>query len=254
MKPLMKKNSAILNWAVLSTFLAILFLVSVSTSLGADFWEKKNYKEWSQKECTKLLEDSPWSKQFTLTRVTVMDDSTDRTSSDSQQPYIKYQVQFRSAMPVRQAIVRQMQLAQKYDSLAPEQKQQFDKSAEQFLAANMENAVVVYVTYATNSQPNDLELARYWQSQTTEVLKNYVYLTPGKGNKVYLGQYVVSQGGQRDFQFVFPRQVDGKPILNPTDKSLKLEFTLPVVGRMGDGRAFMEFKVEKMIFEGNIAY
>jgi hypothetical protein len=257
MKPLLNTISVVLNCAVLrrilGVFMPFLFLAGVSVSLGADFWEKKDYREWSQKECAKLLEDSPWSKQFTLTSVGVMDDS-DRDASDAGQPYIKYQVQLRSALPVRRAIVRQMQLAQKYDSLPPEQKQQFDKSAEAFLAASMDEAVIVYVSFTTNSQPNDLELARYWQSQTTEVLKNYVYLTPGKGDKVYLGRYATSQGGQREFQFIFPRQVDGKPILNSNDKSLKLEFTLPIVGKMGDGRAFLEFKAEKMIFEGNIAY
>jgi hypothetical protein len=27
-----------------------------------DFWKKKPYTEWSEKECRRLLEDSPWAK------------------------------------------------------------------------------------------------------------------------------------------------------------------------------------------------
>jgi len=231
----------------------ILFLASVLASPGGEFWEKKEYRQWSQKECNKLLEDSPWSKQFTLTAVGIMDNQN-KMSSSAQQPFIKYQVQFRSALPVRQATVRQMQIAQKYDSLTPEQRQEFDKRAEAFLSADLSDAVVVNVSYTTNNQTNALELARYWQSQTTDLLKNFVYLIGSKGNKVAVGRYAAPQGGQQEFQFIFPRQVDGKPILDPQEKSLKLEFTYPIVGNMGDGRAFLEFKTGKMIFQGNIAY
>ncbi len=254
MKPLTKTLTAIWNWALLekAAGILLLFLAGASAALGADFWEKKNYREWSQRECAKLLEDSPWSKPLTLTRVEIRDSG--RTSSDSQQPYVKYLVQFRSALPVRQAIVRQMQIAQKYDSLTPEQKQQFDKSAEAFLSAGFEDAVLVHVTYESNSQPNMLDLGRYWQSQTTDVLKNYVYITPGKKDKVYLGRYIPAQGAQPEFQFIFPRNVDGQPVLSPNDKNIRLEFTYPVIGGIGDGRGYLEFKVEKMIFEGNIAY
>jgi hypothetical protein len=114
--------------------------------------------------------------------------------------------------------------------------------------------VIVYVTYTTNSQPNELDLARYWQTQTTDVFKNSVYLSGTKGDKAPVARYVAAQGNQREFQFIFPREVNGKPILGPQDKSLKLEFIYPVIGGMGDGRAFMEFKLEKMIFAGNYAY
>ncbi len=252
--------------------LPFLFL---ATLFAAEFWEKKEYKQWSQKECAKLLENSPWSKDFTLTQVSVMNtkqsqesntrqasvdrtagggDSSNATSDDGQQLYIKYRVQFRSAVPLRQAIVRQMQIVQKYDSLSPDLRQQFDKNAEAFLAADFANAAVVYVTYSTNSRVMDMELARYWQSQTTDLLKNYVYLSNSKGEKVYLAQYVAAQGGDRSFQFIFPRQLNGAPFVGPQDNSLKLEFTYPIVNQIGNGRGFLEFKPEKMVVQGNIAY
>jgi hypothetical protein len=169
-------------------------------------------------------------------------------------------VQFRSALPVRQALVRQMQIAQKYDSLAAEQKQQFDQSANSFLTSKFEDAVVVYVTYQTNSQAKDRELARYWQSQTADLLKNTVFLRNSKGEQVALAQFNAAQGGERSFQLLFPRQINGKPFMSPEDKSLMLEFSYPVLdipggfGKLGDGRGFMEFKPKKMVFEGNLIY
>ena len=80
---------------------SILFLAAALTAFGADFWEKKEFNKWSQKDCSKMLTNSPWAKD-----VTIMDSGlqrSTRTSDDGQQLYVKYQVQFRSALPVRQA-------------------------------------------------------------------------------------------------------------------------------------------------------
>ncbi len=235
---------------------AVLFLGVIFAAPGGEFWEKKEYRQWSEKECGKILENSPWAKQLKLTQVLVMPSATAEAASTTsvEQPFIKYTVQFRSALPVRQAVVRQMQIARKYDSLPPQQKQEFDKSAEAFLSADMAGAIVVNVRYETNSQPNELELARYWQSQTTDLLKNTVYLILSRGDKVPVTRYAASQGGQHEFQFLFPRQVDGKPVVGPEDKSIKLEFPYPIIGQMGDGRCFMEFKTEKMMLAGNLVY
>ena len=46
--------------------LSAIFLAASSAAFGADFWENKPYDKWSQKECSKLLEDSPWAQDFTL--------------------------------------------------------------------------------------------------------------------------------------------------------------------------------------------
>jgi len=242
--------------------LPVIFLAASSATFGADFWENKQYDKWSQKECSKLLQNSPWAQDFTLLD-SELQEST-KTSDDGQQFHIKYQMQFRSALPVRQAIVRLMQIAQKYESLGAEQKQQFDQSANAFLSSGFPDAVVLYVTYETNSRTTEMELARYWQSQTADLLKNRVFLRNSRGEQVALAQYNVSQGGEHSFQFIFPRQVDGKPLVGPEDKSLMLEFTYPAVNIPGgyrklpadgkDGNGFMEFKPKKMIFQGNLVY
>jgi hypothetical protein len=229
------------------------FLCCVLASPGGEFWEKKEYKQWSDKESAKLLLDSPWAKELALASVGVMNVS--KESTDAQQPFVKYQVQFRSAKPIRQAIVRQALIAQKYDSLPPENKQELDKRAESIISADVSDTVIVYVTYVTNNTDYDRQLARHWQSQTMDLIKNSVYLIPQKGDKVSILKYAAEQGAQRGFQFIFPREVNGKPIVDPVkDKTLKLEFAYPVIGGMGDGRAFLEFRLDKMVFEGNVAY
>ncbi len=233
--------------------LPVLFLAVVPAILGEDFWEKKEYKEWSEKDCRKMLSDSPWSKDYTIQDVQIRGAKDDR-QSDSLQPFVTYQVQLRSALPVRQAMVRMAAIAQKYDDLASEQRQQFDKSAELFLAQDLSQVVVVYMTYQTNSQPVGLELARHWQSQSLDLLKNVVFLRGSKGDQVPLAQFAAAQGGERAFQFVFPRQINGQEILGPDDKELKLEFPYPKAGSIPEGKAFMEFKTKDMQFDGKVAY
>jgi hypothetical protein len=41
---------------------AALILLTIPAVLAADFWVKKEYKEWKQNECVKMLQDSPWAR------------------------------------------------------------------------------------------------------------------------------------------------------------------------------------------------
>ena len=242
--------------------ISAIFLAASTAAFGADFWEKKDYKEWKAKECSKMLTDSPWAQDFTEMDSQLQESA--RTSDDGQQFYVKYQARFDSALPIRQAQVRQMQLLQNYESLGSEQKKQMDQSAEAFLAKQFPDAIIVFVTYGTNSQTANMNLSRYWQSQTTDLLKNKVFLRNSKGDRVDLAQFQTYQG-ELDFHFIFPRQTsDGKPLVDPADKNLMLEFSYPSVAIPGtrrtipddgrEGSAFLEFKPQKMVFKGELAY
>jgi hypothetical protein len=242
MKMLM--NEVSISKIVPPLFLPILLLALVPTILGKDFWKEKSYKEWSEKECSEMLQNSPWARDYTQQSAVTIMGNDDRTLSDSKPPYLKYQVQFRSALPVRQAIIRMAQIDQKYDDLKPEQKQQFDKQAESFLAQDMSKIVIVYITYETNLPTLYLDIAHDLKSKTTESVVPEAYLYGSKGDKVLLRQFIAPQGAQRSFQFIFPRQYKGKEILGPKDKGLNLEFF----------DIYMEFKTDKMQLNGKVEY
>jgi hypothetical protein len=239
--------------------LPALLVIGLSALFAADFWEKKTYYEWSDKECAKMLTDSPWAWELKLLS------EVDLSKSDATegQQYISYLIQLRSALPIRQAMVRQGQIANKYDSLSNDQKQAFDKNVEAFLNADYSDKVVINVAYSTNIQRLNLDMMRAWQSKTMDVLKNSVFLYAGKGEKAKLLDFKVAQGAQQEFQFIFPREVEGKPVLTEKDKSLTLEFSYPVLEtaegkpsskKIGDGRGYAEFKTKKMVFNGSLAY
>ena len=75
-----------------------------------------------------------------------------------------------------------------------------------------------------------------------------------KGQKVTPIRLISPRGGAQEFELIFPRTLDGKPLLESADKSVRVEFTSPTVGQVSSSRVFVEFKVDKMIYNGQLAY
>jgi hypothetical protein len=254
----MKVPSVFLNIVnvkkVLCFLLPTLLLLSIAAYAGKECWEIKPFDEWTQKECQKLLENSPWAKELNLAGAQAIGYSGGNDAMDNQQPYVKYIIQLQSAQPIRQAIVRQMQIIEKYASMSNEQKQDFNVRNRPFLEGNFDEAVVVNISFSSNNREHIRNLLNHWQRQTADLLKNSVYLSGSKSEKVKIAQFIPVQGAQQEFKFVFPRKVNGKEILSPEDKTLRLEFTYPVIGNMGDGRGFIEFKIEKMKINDETIY
>jgi len=253
------------------TLMALLGVIAMAQS--KDFWQTKDYKQWTEKECKKLLENSPWAQDHTLKQVyietlqsasapagTLNPASLPRegpsTGERERAPKTQmiYQVQLRSALPVRQAIVRRQMIAEQYDQMSQEKKREFDERAGKFLYADFNETVMVHVSYSASVQSYDRDLARYWHSQTTETLKNTTFLIASNGEKVQLTQYTASTGAGREFQLIFPRQITGGPVLGPKDKSIKIEFKHPRVGNEGEARALLEFKADKMVINNVVVY
>jgi hypothetical protein len=232
------------------------FLLAMgSPGHAGDFWKDKDYRQWSRNECRKMLQDSPWAKAYVLSQVFIT--SLDAPLADQRQaaerereanPRTVFQLQLRSARPIRQALVRLQQLQMGYDERSEEERQQFDRQAEEFLAAQFPDTVIVYVEYGSNVDADNRRLRLEWQSKTTETLRNSVFLLGSKGVRVPLENYTVAEGAQQTFQFVFPRQVDGRPVVGPQDKRLQVEF------EYGGQRLLVEFPLKKMMVGGDLLF
>jgi hypothetical protein len=219
--------------------LPAILIIGLSAIFAADFWEK-DYKQWSDKDCLKMLTDSPWAYSLKLLQ------SGLGSAGSEGQGYVKYDIQLLSALPIRQSNVRRVMIATK--------QQEPDKANQDYLAADYSNFVVVNIEYSTNVQNIELDLARAWQNQTLALIQNSCYLIGSKGVKIPLKDVKIGQGAKHNVQLLFERQRDGKPLLTAEDKTLILQFPYPVVGGMGDGRGQVEFKVKKMIYNGNIEF
>jgi hypothetical protein len=229
---------------------------------GGDFWQKKDYRQWNDAECKKMLENSPWAAVYPIGSVSMEPLKGGRNSTSPNDlnhentPRVEYHVQIRSALPIRQAVVRQALIKQKYDQMTPDQKKAIDQQTEKYLAGNYQDRIALYVGFGANIKDDDTNLATYWQRQTTDMLKNTVYLINDRGVRVPLLAYVVNGGAAREFEFDFPREFNGKPVILPEDKSVKLEFIHPIVANTNKSevRALVEFKPPKMSFAGSLVY
>jgi hypothetical protein len=218
-----------------------------------------------------MLEDSPWAQSYSEVMIANSTSSVTAATGIAPpgaegQPYVRYIYQLFSALPIRQALVRKMQIAEKYESLSTTQRQTFDKRAEEILAPiNYSDKIVVKVLYSTNSFRGPLE--RFWKNEVNfGVISHMVYLSKAKGRDVPLLGYEPPSGGLSEFQLVFARQHEGGPVLTPLDKYLELKgfpnwaksaeaqglSAMGIPNMTGGGKVY--FNVKKMLINGEVAY
>ncbi len=237
----------------------LLTFAGVSTVHAQEFWEKKkDYREWTEKDVKKMLEDSPWARQQVFTgqfQASGRQGISQQDSGREYHPQITYRLQLRSALPLRKALVRKMMFDARYDNMPAEQKQAFDNRAEQFLAADFSDRVIIHVAFSSNVQVDDRELNRYWQGPPPDALKTSVYLLLPNGERIQPTNFVPNQtatSGQ--FQFVFSRSHNGELWLHPADKQFSVTFPHPQLHGESDTRVFVEFKVQKMLVDGQVMF
>jgi hypothetical protein len=163
-------------------------------------------------------------------------------------------VQFRSALPVRQAVVRQALIANKYDKVGEEQRAAMLKQAQGFLSRTYDDVIVVHVTFESNVPEYNRDLTAFWQHYPEGTVPQEAFLNGPKGQKVSPVRLMAPKGGVQEFELFFPRVVDGKPLLEPGDKTISVEFATPSVGSVTSARLFQEFKVDKMELNGKVIY
>jgi hypothetical protein len=244
-----------------------------ATAGAEDFWVKKEWKDWSKGEVKKMLEDSPWSKTWSIGEVrrSEVRESSSGTGRETT-PRIYYAIQLRSALPVRQAVVRDVQIQNKYDSLPAEQKRSLDESAQAYLAKDYADVIVVHVVFWSNVQAYERQLAEFWGKVTKP--ENTKLIT-SRGRIIEPLRYVAPPQGRYEFELIFPRRAGGEDIITASDKSLRVEFPHPNIGTgsetnqdrnlaetdrtgakvdiISGQRVTAEFKVEKLHFKGKLA-
>lgn len=80
-------------------------------------WETKDWTQWTSADCLYVLNGSPW----------VIQTYEDIPDAGPLRHYRMSIVQLRSALPLRQALLRQMQLQKHYDEMNGREKQKFDE-------------------------------------------------------------------------------------------------------------------------------
>lgn len=244
------------------TAVAALTLLSIGllTASGEDFWVKKDWTQWSKEDCKRMLENSPWAKNWSVERSNNgaappgISGAARAGSAGDAKEEIAYTAQLWSAMPIRQALLRQEQIQKKYDKMIDEEKKAFDARVEDMLGRHYDDVIVVHVEYGSNIQPYAHALANYWQRIPSESVPVTLFLITERDERIIPVKFESPKSGTYEFFAYFPRFIGNEPVVRPGDKNLRLNFRNPQIGRLRGDLVLIEFKVDKLIWQGKTVY
>jgi hypothetical protein len=169
-----------------------------------DLWMKKDWTQWAEKDCDMVLGGSPWT-QMILPQV-------NRPNFFPYGESARTFVQFRSALPIRQAVLRELQLENHYDKMKPDQKQAFDLAHSHDLDPSDQVRVLVVNTSSGHvgiEPPRQAALRLADGTIVQSIETNEVKDIPaGRWDSI------------NQFEHVFPRTVNGKPLFSLNDTNV----------------------------------
>ncbi len=215
-----------------SVFLILLYVLAVNFVFSQKDWEKKPYQSWTKDNVKEILSDSPWVK--TVNYQEVLNTSPQLGTVIS--PTTSARMVLRSALPIRQALLRQRQLDAKYDKMSEDDKKKFDtKNAALLNCPACKDYYVVSVFYRYLAMDNK----NYVMDK-----KKYVYLSNDKGDKRELVEFSILSDRDSEVVFYFPRRNEnGEDLLNVNSQKLIFNFELKGL----DGKS--SFPFSKTIFD-----
>jgi hypothetical protein len=218
---------------------------------------EKPWTEWTQKEAEKVLSSSPWSQAQVDTDTSEMfftptnDPARGRTQSNdgqrlgngatNQAVNVKFVVRFFSARPVRQALIRLMELKNKPEPAVLER-------MHQFAEVKSGDSIILTLSVETTDQRYMGQAMQAISSAITATLKNETYLERD-GKRNFLHEYIPP--GQDGFgaRFIFLRVVDEQPFINSNTGEVRF------VTKYSNGmKVDRKFKVSDMIYGGQLEY
>jgi hypothetical protein len=211
--------------------------VSAAGICAGDVWVDKDWKVWSKDEVKVVLQDSPWSRHWAKGQVNTsaalpgVSGAGREGAAGENAPRIDYYLQIRSAMPVREAVIRDAQIDRSYDSMSEAEKKGFDAQSASFLNRAYSDVINVHVLYSSNIQTFERQLADHWQNIRPESVPEDFYLINERGDRFSPTHFNSPKGGAYEFDMAFPRMVNGEPIIHPDDKIFQIQFVNPAVGR-----------------------
>src|SRR5882762_3450346 len=229
---------------------------------------KKPFSEWSKKDAEKILSDSPWARQQEVrikfdketqkaagsySGVSSAAAAQSETEVSSQVPVdFVFTLRLRSALPVRQAMVRLKNLETNFEKMTVEQRAAFEKQTKGLLdcPACAANYVVTLSSKSKNSPGADAVYATFKGGRLTD-LQRYVYVANERGDRRTLIHFVPPRAPGDEAVFFFPRADEkGAPLLTPDDKELLINLT----DNQANSITNFKLDVSKLVMNGKVEF
>jgi hypothetical protein len=214
-------------------------LVSLSVFGATD----KPFREWTLEEAVEVLTNSPWARQETFTRVV---GGIGSGVMGEKEIYSTFFVRFLSARPVREAYARVHQIQAGYDKLDRDGRRRVDESLASVLRLDSSRWIVLSVSFRSNDSAIELRMKEFFEVETTDSMRGKAHLSTGHFPQLELAAYFPPRDEAVGAKFVFPRNVDGTPVVSPDDPHVTFEVDVP--GFESDVRT--TFPVSSMLIKG----
>jgi hypothetical protein len=247
----------------------LLLAIFISLALVPVFSEKKEswkgpFKRWSQKQAVTLLTDSPWCKEFTLARWTGRNRLPSEGISRESEDYLPqntdipgerdlihtYTVRLFSALPVREAHVRLLQLGNNYDGMTVEQQAQFDRMTRRALDLDVSDQIIVALEFESNDRQLQMEVNKQLRDLGKEQLKQRVFLITENFERIDLREYYPPAPDGTGAKFVYPRKINNEPVVSTQDRELKFEFLVPGT----EHKLYIVWNLDDLEYGGALAF
>lgn len=250
--------------ALLLLIFAAYFCLTGRADLKHEPWLAKDWTQWAESDCELVLVFSPW--------VQITRNSGYSLNSNFESASYGADVILRSALPIRQAFLRQIQLDKHYDKMKPQQKQAFDKEHAQDLAASDE-IIIDIVNYSI--EPPLLESTQTDQVVGPAIPREAALRLPDgslvpsvRTTKVKLDLPVQipmqTNTFTNSYEYAFPRSVNGKPMYSPVNFFLGISLGAPLTSDRKTGNLAQKdfvasnggytFKISDLMYKGKLEY
>ena len=227
----------------LRTFGLIFALVSCAGAIAAQAsWNNKPYTQWSKPEAEAILNNPPWAIRNEVrirfdketqvaagsySGVSSGAASQSQTEVTSQAPVdFIFTLRLRSALPVRQALVRLRQL-ESDRKMSDQERASFDARTKGLLEcpACANNYVISLSSKSTNTPGADAVYTLFKGGRLAD-LQRYVYIANERGERRQLIYFVPPKAPGDEATFYFLRLDDhGAPLLGPENRQLVINLT-----------------------------
>lgn len=233
-------------------FLIVLLIALAVSSTGfviaQDEGWLKPFQQWSRKDVERVLEDSPWAPKQEV-RIRYADKArriaggavpsestgalTDTSSTLAEMGGAEAPVDFqftlrlRSALVVRQALVRLKQLDANYDRMSKDERAAFDARYKGLLdCPACEQNYVLTLSSKSKERPGADAVYTTFKGGRLADLQRYVFIANGRGERRNLVHFVPPKAPGDEAVFYFPRLNDkGETLITPDDTELTTNFT-----------------------------
>jgi hypothetical protein len=219
-----------IRWPGAAVYLILICGLALATSAQSP--PDQDWTKWSSDACMKILTDSPWV-----------------TTAQPQDPKNIQRAVLLSSLLVRQAMLRQMQIHEKYDTMSPKKRKEFDEQTSTCLNDPKYTKYIVLRFWGDGAPPKGSQHPLQFTVSGRVAIMPFIYDAPLTcGGDSFPWQYVPTAidklnqdydsrhpAGQlpivRDnrqlirpptFDFLYSRTLNGAPLIQPGDRTMLL--------------------------------